>query len=219
MRAMLLAAGRGERLRPLTDRTPKPLIDIAGKPLIVHHLEKLARAGFRDVVINVSHLRDKIISTLGDGSAYDVHIHYSDEGDHRLETGGGIFKALPLLGPDPFLVINSDIWCDYDLRPASPIRNGQLAHLVMTDNPAEHPEGDFAIREHRLSNTGTPKFTFSGIAWYRPEFFDGCTEGRFPLAPLFRSLADKDLIGAELYAGFWMDLGTLDRVEALCRRL
>lgn len=213
MKAMLLAAGRGERLRPITDHTPKPLLPVAGRPLIAHHLAALAQAGYRDIVINLSHLRDKIRAALGDGSAYGVSIRYSDEGDYRLETGGGIFQALPLLGPDPFLVMNSDIWCDHPLSP--PTLGPDLANLVMVPNPVDHPQGDFTVEQGRLRLGEVERLTFSGIAWYRPEFFSGCTAGRFPLAPLIRSHAGADRVAAEAYTGTWLDLGTHERLARL----
>lgn len=213
MKAMLLAAGRGERLRPITDHTPKPLLPIAGKPPIAHHLANLARAGYRDIVINISHLREKIRAALGDGRAYGVSIQYSDEGDYRLETGGGIFQALPMLGPDPFLVMNSDIWCDHTLT--APALSQDLARLVMVPNPVDHPQGDFTVEQGRLRLGEQQRLTFSGIAWYRPEFFAGCTAGRFPLAPLIRTHADADRVSAEAYTGTWLDLGTHERLARL----
>jgi len=210
---MLLAAGRGERLRPLTDRIPKPLIVIGGKPLISHHLLALASAGYRRVVINISHLREQIPAALGDGSAFGVEIVYSDEGDERLETGGGIFKALPLLGAQPFLVMNSDIWCGHALAMPG-LGEHDLVHAVLVSNPPDH-KGDFSLRDGRLGNQTPFSHTFAGIAWYRPEFFAGCSPGRFPLAPLLRKAADDDRASAEDFTGRWMDLGTFERLERL----
>jgi MurNAc alpha-1-phosphate uridylyltransferase len=214
MKAMLLAAGRGERLRPLTDHIPKPLVPVAGKPLIAHHLEALVRAGYEQVVINISHLREKIRAALGNGDAFGIPISYSDEGDHRLETGGGIFQALPLLGPEPFLVMNSDIWCDHPLTPTHPA-GGDLAHLVLVNNPPDHKDGDFNLDHGRMRDEGGSKLTFAGIAWYRPEFFATCTPGRFPLAPILRTHSQNDRISAEHYQGTWLDLGSFERLKRL----
>lgn len=218
MKAMILAAGRGERMRPLTDHTPKPLLKVAGTPLIEHHLHRLARGGFREVVINVAHLGEQIRRHLGGGEAYGLNILYSDEGDAALETGGGVFKALPLLGPEPFLVVNGDIWCDHSLRP-SRLQPGDLAHLILVDNPAHNPRGDFALEGGRLLDVGTDRLTFSGIGYYHPELFSGCTPGWFPLAPLLREAAQRGRAGAGHYRGAWSDAGTPARLEALNRSL
>ncbi len=193
MKAMILAAGRGERMRPLTDHLPKPLLKVGGKPLIEHHLYTLAKGGFTEVVINIAHLSARIREALGDGRHYGLTIHYSDEGELALETGGGIFRALTLLGEEPFLVVNSDIWCDYALRPRifSP---PDLAHLVLVNNPPHHPQGDFSIREDRLCLNEATKLTYSGIGYYHPKLFAHCTDGRFPLAPLLRKAVQHDLI-------------------------
>lgn len=218
MKAMILAAGRGERMRPLTDHTPKPLLHIGKQRLIEHHLLKLAAAGFHDIVINIAWLGKQIRETLGDGSAYDVQISYSDEGDSALETGGGIFKALPLLGNEPFLVVNGDIWTDY---PFQSLRNHLpqgLAHLVLVNNPPQHPAGDFYLQQNKLAETGNEKFTFSGIGVYKKEFFAGKTGGAFPLAPMIREFTKQSLVSAELYQGEWDDIGTVERLNARIKK-
>ena len=177
---MLLAAGRGERLRPITDILPKPLIEVAGKPLIVYHLEALARAGFTDVVINLSWLGDKIRATLGDGNRYGVRIAYSEEGPVPLETGGGIHRALPLLGPGPFLVVNSDVWTDMDFSGALTLEEGADARLQLAPNPPHHPRGDFGLDGDFVVEREAGRFTYTGIGLYRPGFFAGCAPGKFP---------------------------------------
>ena len=217
---MILAAGRGERMRPLTDHTPKPLLQAGAKPLIVHHIERLAAAGLRDIVINHAHLGQQIEATLGDGSSLGVRIRYSPEGP-ALETGGGIFRALPLLGPAPFLVINGDVWTDIDLAGIG-LAPGDLAHLVLVDNPPHHPEGDFALRNGRVladEQDGTPRLTFSGVGVYRSELFDGCTPGAFPLAPLLRAAMARGLVGGTHHRGTWLDIGTPERLTDLDRML
>jgi N-acetyl-alpha-D-muramate 1-phosphate uridylyltransferase len=220
MYVMILAAGRGERMRPLTDHTPKPLLQAGGKPLIVHHIERLAAAGLRDIVINHAHLGGQIEAALGNGSVFGVHIRYSPEGK-ALETGGGIFRALPLLGPDPFLVINGDVWTDVDLSGIAPAP-GDLAHLVLVDNPPHHPKGDFALRNGRVLPDGQdcpPHLTFSGIGVYHPGLFDDCTPGAFPLAPLLRSAMARGLVGGTHHHGTWIDIGTPARLAELDRML
>jgi MurNAc alpha-1-phosphate uridylyltransferase len=211
MRAMLLAAGRGERMRPLTDTTPKPLLRIGGQMLIEHQIHALARAGFTQLVINHAWLGVQIERALGDGAVYGVRIEYSPEGATGLETGGGIYHALPLLGAEPFLVVNADLWTDYDFTtlPADP---DGLAHLVMVDNPPHHPQGDFALLEGRLAQHGPLLLTFSGIGVYRPELFDGCRPGAFPLAPLLRAAMDRAQVSGEYYSGRWFDIGTPERL-------
>jgi MurNAc alpha-1-phosphate uridylyltransferase len=211
--AMILAAGRGERMRPLTDATPKPLLVAGGRRLIEHQLDALARAGIRDVVINHAHLGAQIEATLGDGSAYGLRLRYSREGE-ALETGGGIFRALPLLGADPFLVVNGDVWTDCDLGRLQ-LGAEDLAHLVLVDNPPHHPQGDFALRDGRVSADGPCRLTFSGIGAYRPALFAGCRPGRFPLAPLLRAAMARHAVGGERHAGRWMDIGTPERLAEL----
>ncbi len=211
---MILAAGRGERLRPLTDSTPKPLLAVRGKPLIVHHLEALARASVSDVVVNVSWLSDQIRDALGNGSDYGLNIHYSDEGEEALETGGGVFKALPFLGTDPFIVVNGDVFTDFDYAtlPAEP--NG-LAHLILVSNPEHNADGDFGLDDGKIVNSKTASWTFSGIAVYRPELFADCHAGKFPLAPLLRAAADTGHATGSVHEGYWRDVGTIERLTLI----
>ncbi len=187
MKALVLAAGRGERMRPLTDRVPKPLLPVAGRPLIAYHLDALARAGVRDVVINVSWLGERIRAALGDGARYGVRIAYSDEGAQALETGGGIRNALPLLGREAFLVVNGDTWSDFDFRTLTldpEVDGAALARLVLVENPAHHRHGDFGLEGDRIVERATARLTYSGIGIYRPELFAGSQPGKFPLKPL-----------------------------------
>jgi N-acetyl-alpha-D-muramate 1-phosphate uridylyltransferase len=214
---MLLAAGRGERLRPITDSLPKPLVGIAGKPLIVHHLEALARAEVRDVVINLSWLGEKIRAALGDGSRYGVRIAYSEEGPVPLETGGGIYRALPLLGPDPFLVVNSDVWTDMDFSVLT-LEAGADARLRLAPNPPHHPRGDFGLEGDFVVEREAGRFTYTGIGVYRPDFFAECVPGKFPLLPLLqRAIAARRLRG-EVYRGEWLDIGSPERLAWLDAR-
>lgn len=221
MRAMILAAGRGERMRPLTLARPKPLLEAGGAPLIVHHLRALQAAGFEDVVVNLSWLGDQIRGALGDGSRHGVRIHYSDEGPEPLETGGGIFRALPLLGAGPFVVLNGDIWIDLDwsqLRERLAPRD--LAHLVLVPNPSHNANGDFVLEGGRIVETAGERLTFSGVGVYRAELFDGCRDGIFKLAPLLRAAARAGRVSGEVHAGTWLDIGTperLARLDALLR--
>ena len=222
MKAMILAAGRGERMRPLTDHTPKPLLKAGGKTLIEHCIESLAAAGFRDLVINHAHLGAQIEATLGTGERYGVRINWSREPDGALETGGGIYQALPWLDGDGFLVVNADIWTDYPFtRLTAPISNSStcLAHLVLVDNPLQHPQGDFVLRGTRVFAEGVPRLTFSGIGVYRRELFRGCHAGRFPLAPLLRHAMERGLVSGEHYTGEWRDIGTPERLAELDRML
>lgn len=214
MKAMVLAAGRGERMRPLTDTTPKPLLPVAGKPLIGWHLEALARAGIREVVVNLSWLGDRIRAALGDGAAYGVSITWSDEGPVALETGGGIFRALAHLGPEPFLVVNGDTWTDVDFASLR-VDAGADARLVLVPNPAHHPRGDFGLDGDRVVERDTDRFTFSGIAVYRPAFFAGCEDGRFPLLPLLKRSIAAGRLGGQVHRGRWIDVGTPERLAAL----
>ena len=218
MKAMILAAGRGERLRPLTDTLPKPLIKAGGKSLIEYHLDKLATAGFKDVVINTAWLAEEIHRALGDGGRYGLGIQYSDEGT-ALETAGGIIHALPLLGDEPFLVINGDIWTDFDFATIRPLAADSLAHLVLVDNPAHHPDGDFSLVDGYLQNSGRPAFTFSGIGLYAPAFFHRASQGIKPLAPMLREAADRGRITAQHYTGAWTDVGTIERLQQLEQNL
>lgn len=215
---MILAAGRGERMRPLTDHTPKPLLEAGGRRLIEYHLKALARAGFTDIVVNHAHLGVRIEQALGDGSRHGVRIAYSPEGDKALETGGGIFHALPLLGDEPFLVVNGDVWTDYPFARLPHEPQG-LAHLVLVDNPPHHPQGDFALTGSRVTSDGPARLTFSGIGVYRPELFAGCEPGVFPLAPLLRRAMEAGQVTGEHYRGRWLDIGTPQRLEELDREL
>jgi len=211
---MILAAGRGERMRPLTDRTPKPLLPVAGKPLIVWHLERLAKAGYRDIAINHAHLPDQIEGLLDDGSAWGVNIRYSAEPPGALETAGGIANALPLLGDDPFLVVNGDIWCDLDFATLPKLADGDLAHLVLVPNPPHHPNGDFDLLEGRAG--ASPRLTFSGIGLYRPHLFASVERGRpAKLAPLLREAMAANRVSGQIHNGRWVDVGTPERLTAL----
>ncbi len=215
MKAMILAAGHGTRMRPLTDHTPKPLLMAGGKPLIVWHIEKLAQAGFTDIVINLAWLGWQIPEALGDGSRWSVRLHYSDEQhEGALETAGGIVKALPLLGSEAFLVVNGDVWCDYPCLPY-PLAEHDLAHLVLVNNPAHHPTGDFALQHGRVSSDGEPRYTFSGIGYYRPELFAALTYGKNPLAPLLRTAMQQGHVSGEWFGGDWRDIGTPERLATL----
>jgi MurNAc alpha-1-phosphate uridylyltransferase len=217
---MILAAGRGNRMRPLTDRIPKPLLRAGGKALIEHQIARLQQAGFDDLVINHAHLGDQIEHHLGDGSRYGVHIRYSAEGHGRaLETGGGIYKALPLLGPGAFLVTNGDVWCDFDYRLIA-LGRDDLAALVLVDNPPHNPSGDFALTaDGRVHADGEAKLTFSGIGIYHPELFAGCSGGAFPLAPLLIAAMAARRVGGLHHPGTWLDVGTPERLQALDRML
>ncbi|MDF0729833.1 nucleotidyltransferase family protein [Pseudomonas entomophila] len=217
MKAMILAAGKGERMRPLTLHTPKPLVPVAGQPLIEYHLRALATAGFTDVVINHAWLGQQIEDHLGDGSRFGLSIRYSPEGE-PLETGGGIFKALPLLGEAPFLLVNGDIWTGYDFsRLRQPPRG--LAHLVLVDNPGHHGRGDFRLLgEQVVDGDDAPgTLTFSGLSVLDPALFDGCQPGPFKLAPLLRQAMARGLVSGEHYRGPWVDVGTLERLAEVER--
>ncbi|HUA26298.1 MAG TPA: nucleotidyltransferase family protein [Steroidobacteraceae bacterium] len=216
--AMLLAAGRGERLRPITDTVPKPLVEVAGKPLIVRHLEALARAGIRDVVVNLSWLGGKIRATLGDGSRYGVRISYSEEGPVPLETGGGIHRALPLLGPDPFLVVNADVWTDMDFSRVLTLEEGVDARLLLAPNPPHHPRGDFGLEGDFVVEREADRFTYTGMGVYRPALFAGCAPGRFPLLPLLRRAIAARRLRGEVYRGEWLDIGSPERLAWLDAR-
>jgi len=220
VKAMILAAGRGERMRPLTLDRPKPLLEVGGSPLIVHHLRALKAAGFVDVVVNLSWLGEQIRGALGDGGRYGVRLHYSDEGPEPLETGGGIFRALPLLGAGPFLVVNGDVWTDLD---PSPLRErlapGDLAHLVLVPNPPHNPAGDFSLEGGRIVASEAERWTFSGIGVYRAALFEGCRDGAFKLAPLLRAALCAGRVSGELHTGGWIDIGTPERLRQLDDRL
>ncbi len=239
---MILAAGKGERMRPLTLGRPKPLLDVGGMALIEHHLYALASAGFSDVVVNLSWLGEQIPATLGDGSRYGLGISYSAEGPEPLETGGGIFRALPLLCPigvEPFLVLNGDVWMQYpfgDLREkyAQGLPGKDQAHLVLVPNPDHNRQGDFAVDSGRMVEpvpamspdtavatriAALPKYTFSGLGVYHPSLFNACEDGKFKLAPLLRTAAVNGRVSVELFEGDWLDIGTPERLEALNARV
>ena len=222
MKAMILAAGRGERMRPLTDFTPKPLLKVGAKPLIVWHLERLAQAGFKEVVINHAHLGGQIEQALGNGSLWSMHIQYSRE-QQALETAGGIANALPLLGDQPFLVVNGDIYTEIDFAPLANLAQSlspNLAHLLMVDNPPQHPQGDFAIVDGCLSESGATKLTFSGVGVYQPSLFASVGRGQAAkLAPLLREAMAKQLATASYYDGVWHDIGTPERLQNLDQQL
>jgi len=218
MKAMILAAGRGERMRPLTDDRPKPLLEVGGKRLIEYHLEAVRRAGIDEVVVNLSWHGEQIRKALGDGAQWDLHIHYSDEGPVALETGGGIYRALEWLGPEPFIVINGDVWSDYDVRTLE-LPADALARLVLVTNPPHHPHGDFGLKHARVIEDASERYTFSGIAIYRPEFFAECKPGRYPLLPLLNRALSAGKLSGELHAGRWYDIGTPQRLALLDREL
>ncbi|HQQ62106.1 MAG TPA: nucleotidyltransferase family protein [Pseudomonadales bacterium] len=222
MKCMILAAGLGTRMRPLTDHCPKPLLDVAGTPLIIRHINKLVAAGFTDIVINVSHLGQMIEDRLGDGTAYGASICYSRE-PQPLETAGGIVQALPLLGDAPFLVVNGDIWCDYPLAAIRTRTLHSLGHLILVDNPDHHPEGDFVLRDGSVSprreNRG---LTFSGLSVLHPELFSAWrsrTGEAFPLRDVLLPAMQRGQVSGEHYSGYWLDVGTPERLQALCTRL
>ncbi|GAB2898502.1 nucleotidyltransferase family protein [Uliginosibacterium flavum] len=225
MKAMILAAGRGERMRPLTDICPKPLLSVGGKPLIVWHIERLARAGIHDIVINHAYLGHTIEETLGRGQLWGVQIDYSHE-DEALETAGGIANALPLLGNGPFLVVNGDVYCDLDYgtfcaRALTRIAQGNHAHLAMVNNPAQHPQGDFVLdASGRISRDGGSLLTFSGIGAYRPELFSSIEPGsKARLAPLLFTAMDQGRVSGQHFQGRWEDVGTPERLRMLDEEL
>ena len=218
MKAMILAAGRGERMRPLTDAIPKPLLRAGGRALIEYHLDNLVRAGITDIVINHAHLGAQIEIALGDGARYGAHIWYSPEPDGALETGGGIHQALPLLGDGPFLVVNGDIWTDFDYATLPHDFTG-LAYLVLIDNPDHHAQGDFRLHDGCVTEGEGPRLTFSGIGLYRAALFAGCVPGKFPLAPLLRAAMARGEVHGTHYRGRWWDIGTPQRLAALDRLL
>lgn len=216
--ALILAAGLGERMRPLTDATPKPLLEVHGKPLIVHHVEKLVAAGVHYIVINTSHLAEQFPEALGDGSRWGVRIRYSYEGPTPLETGGGMLKALPLLGPEPFIVVSADIWSDIDYAALPPEPAGE-AHLVMVPNPDFHPEGDFSLLDGRLYDDAAPagaeRLTFGNVGVYRPGIVANEAPGKFKLAPMYRRAIAQGRLAGERYDGFWRNVGNPAQLEQL----
>lgn len=216
MRAMILAAGRGERLRPLTDTVPKSLVEVQGKSLLERHLENVRRSGIEDVVINLGWFGEQIVDRVGAGSMYGLNVSYSNEHDDILETGGGIHKALPLLGDKPFLVVNADVYTDMPIPDVSLSRR-DMGHLVMVPSPPYRDGGDFDVEDGRIRNGESQKLTFSGVAVYRPEFFTGCEAGRFSIVPMLREAADEDLLQGSIYAGMWADVGTPERLADIDR--
>jgi MurNAc alpha-1-phosphate uridylyltransferase len=222
MKAMILAAGRGERMRPLTDKTPKPLLKVAGKRLIEYHIEKLVAANITELIINHAWLGQQIEACLGNGSRYGASITYSPEAE-ALETAGGIVNALPLLGSEPFVVVNGDVFTDYDYRSLQSYAGDMLVHLILVNNPEHNPDGDFFLQDPLVLNqpeTDKPvlnRYTFSGIARYHPEFFTVLEPGKQPLAPLLRAAMDRHLVSGEVHQGLWLDIGTPARLEELNR--
>ncbi len=214
MKAMILAAGKGERMQPLTAHTPKPLLRVGGKMLIEYHLEALRRSDIEDVVINLSWLAEQFEPALGDGSRYGLRIRYSYEGPEPLETAGGIIAALPLLGSAPFLVVNGDIWTDYSFA-GLPCQPHAMAYLVLVNNPPHHPQGDFALTDSQVSNANEQRLTFSGIAVYHPALFAGLSPGVRALAPVLRAAIGQGQVSGEHYAGDWRDIGTPQRLAVL----
>ena len=215
---MVLAAGRGERMRPLTNAVPKPLLPVAGRPLIAYPLRALAAAGIREVVINCAWQSEQLRQVLGDGRQWGVSIRYSIEPWPALETGGGIFQALPWLGPGPFLLLNGDVWSDFDPAVLE-LPDGMLAHLVLVPNPEHNPGGDFSLQDGRVGTGEHARYTYGGMAVLSPRLFEGCTPGRFPLAPLLASAAEQGKVSGVLHEGGWIDVGTPERLYALRARL
>ncbi len=213
MKAMILAAGRGERMRPLTDTLPKPLIEVQGKPLIVWHLEKLAKNGFKEVVINIAHLGYKIPKLLGDGSKWGIKITYSDERESgALESAGGIKKALPLLGEKAFLVVNGDVFCEYEFESSFELGE-KKAHLLLVPNPQHNEKGDFGLEDTFVTNVSEQMYTFSGIGYYSPSFFQSISEEKSGLASHLRKAIEKKEISGELFTKMWHDIGTQERLQ------
>lgn len=216
---MILCAGRGERMKPLTDILPKPLLEVHGKALVIYHIQKLVASGFEEIVINIAHLGYKIPELLGDGSKFSIKITYSDEQEiGALESAGGIKKALCLLGDEPFLVVNGDVFCEYTFDSKFDLGEN-LAHLILVKNPQHNPTGDFGLDEKEVLNDANNKYTFSGIGYYNPKLFDSINAGKSALAPLLRQEIDKKKISGEIYDGEWHDIGTPQRLENINNRL
>ncbi len=211
MRAMILAAGRGERMRPLTDRTPKPLLEVGGETLLGRHLDRLARAGVREAVVNNAYLGDLVRAFVGDGGRWGLQVRHSIEPSGALDTGGGVREALPLLGEDPFVLVNSDIWTEFDFETLKRRLDDRLAHLILVPNPEHHPGGDFALREGMVQREGE-KFTYAGIALIHPKLLLAHPRGKFPLAPILKSAIRSGQVSGELFRGHWCDVGTPERL-------
>ncbi|MDX1508584.1 MAG: nucleotidyltransferase family protein [Woeseiaceae bacterium] len=214
---MILAAGRGERLRPLTDTIPKALVDVGGKSLLERHLENVRAAGIDNVVINLGWHGEQIVQRVGSGERFGLNVVFSQEGDNILETGGGIHRALPMLGDAPFIVVNADVFTDMPLPRQ--LASDMLGHLVLVPTPDHKAQGDFDLVDGKIAVGDAPAYTFSGIALYRPELFAGCEPGRFPLAPLLREAADRGVLSGELFDGGWEDVGTPERLERVRAQL
>lgn len=221
MKAMILAAGRGERLRPYTDTTPKPLLKAGRFCLIEYIIQALAKAGIKEIIINIAHLAEQFPATLGNGEQYGVKISYSREKEGGLETAGGIINALPLLGSEPFLIVNGDIWTDYDYQALiqKTVITEHLCHLVMIANPPHNPNGDFALSAGEVKQEGDKKYTYSGIGIYHPALFTDLVIQRLPLKPILLKAMDRHQISGEYYQGIWSDIGTVERLEALAMSL
>lgn len=223
MHAMILAAGRGERMRPLTDKTPKAMLEVNGQPLIQYHVENLVQSGIVDIVINHAVFGDQIEDHLGDGHIYSARIVYSAEGDEPMDTAGGIVKALPLLGDEPFVTVNADLWTDFSFQQLSDLcrdrsdedRSNRLAHIILVDNPAHNLQGDFSLSGDRVLNEGATMLTFSGISIFRTEFFEDCPSGNAPLTPMIRQAAAQGRVTGSHYQGEWRDIGTPEQLQAL----
>lgn len=214
MKAMILAAGRGQRMQPLTNTVPKPLLNVRGKPLLQYHVENLASAGVKQIVINHARFGDQIEAYFGHGEEYGVEIYYSPEGDTPLGTGGGIKRSLPLLGRDPFIVVSADIWTDFNYGDLPDSLNG-YAHLILVDNPAHHPQGDFCLHGGLVALTGGERLTYGNLGVYSHELFLDCEATNFPLGPLLFSAAEKHKISGEYYSGEWVNVGTPEQLSAL----
>lgn len=218
MKSMILAAGLGSRMRPLTDITPKPLLKVGNRPLIVWHLEKLKAKGFNNIVINIAHLGYQIPQALEDGKTWELEIEYSDEQEEGgLESAGGIIKALPLLGEEPFLLVNGDIWTEYDFESSKVLEEGILAHLILVPNPEHNPQGDFDLEGSLVLDEKA--YTYSGMGYYHPKLFEGVPYGKLSLVPLLRKAMKEGRVTGELYTGKWFDIGTPERLEILDRAL
>jgi len=215
MRAMILAAGRGARMRSLTRDRPKPLLAVGGRPLIEWQIQRLRSAGISDLVINTGWHGDALRAAIGDGRRLGVSVDWSDEGWPALETAGGIRRALPLLGPDPFLVVNADLWCDFDLGRLEGLKSDADAHLVLVDNPPHHPDGDFALDGDRVAAVGAPKLTYSGIGVFRPAPFESLPDGALPLRPVLDAAIAAERVTGERHDGTWMDIGSPERLAEL----